>query len=163
MNACDELLGVEALFNNVLEPLNPPEVAAILSAFIFQEKKEVEDPLTSRMEVAKGQLQEILLKLTNLQEIEGVVLDPDNKPILNFGLCAVVYQWARGMSFKDIAALTEFQEGSIVRCITRLDELCKDFQNASVVIGNPSLYRKMEAASVCIRRDIAFAASLYLT
>jgi superfamily II RNA helicase len=27
--------------------------------------------------------------------------------------------------------------------------------------GNPSLYRKMEAASQCIKRDIVFAASLY--
>ena len=32
----DELLGTEILFANVLEPLNPPEVAAMLSALIFQ-------------------------------------------------------------------------------------------------------------------------------
>jgi hypothetical protein len=48
------------------------------------------------------------------------------------------------MSFKDLAAITEFQEGSIVRCMTRLDELCKDFQKAAVVVGNQSLHRKME-------------------
>ena len=60
-------------------------------------------------------------------------------------LSVQVYQWARGMSFKDVMSTTEFQEGSIVRCITRLDELCKDVQKAAVVIGNQSLYRKMEA------------------
>jgi superfamily II RNA helicase len=31
-----------------------------------------------------------------------VVVDPDNKPSLNFGLAAVVYEWARGVSFRDI-------------------------------------------------------------
>ncbi len=52
-------------------------------------------------------------------------VDPDAKPVLNFGLSAVVYQWARGMSFKDITQLTAVQEGTIVRAITRLDELCR--------------------------------------
>ena len=28
-----------------------------------------------------------------------------------------------------------------MRCITRLDEVCKDIRNAARVVGNPSLYR----------------------
>jgi hypothetical protein len=36
MNTCDELTATEMLFYNVLEPLNPPEAAAILSALVFQ-------------------------------------------------------------------------------------------------------------------------------
>jgi antiviral helicase SKI2 len=100
--------------------------------------------------------------LTLLQEEEGLTIDPEFKPSLNFGLAAVVYQWARGTPFKEITEMTLAQEGSIVRCITRLDELCKDIRNAARVIGNPSLYRKMEAASQCIKRDIVFAASLYI-
>jgi antiviral helicase SKI2 len=36
MNTCDELLACEMLFGNVLEPLNPPEAAAILAALVFQ-------------------------------------------------------------------------------------------------------------------------------
>lgn len=36
MNTCDELLATEILFFNVLEPLNPPEVASFLSALVFQ-------------------------------------------------------------------------------------------------------------------------------
>ena len=38
ISTCDELLATEMLFNNVLEPLNPPEVAALLSALVFQVK-----------------------------------------------------------------------------------------------------------------------------
>ncbi len=54
-------------------------------------------------------------------------------------------------------------EGSIVRCITRLDETCRDVRNAARVIGDPLLYQKMVAASELIKRDIVFAGSLYVT
>jgi superfamily II RNA helicase len=36
MNTSDELIATEILFFNVLEPLNPPEVVALLSALVFQ-------------------------------------------------------------------------------------------------------------------------------
>ena len=35
-------------------------------------------------------------------------------------------------------------------------------RNAARVIGDPTLYRKMEATSQLIKRDIVFAASLYV-
>ena len=140
MNTCDELLATEAIFGNLLEPLNPPEAAAILSAFIFQEKSDEEQQLTSRMEIAKKQLKLISAGIDRLQEDLGVEVFERNrgagekgsksnhKPSssLNFGLCAVVYEWARGTSFKDITAMSDVKEGSIVRCITRVDELCRD-------------------------------------
>jgi antiviral helicase SKI2 len=100
------------------------------------------------METAKDTMRKMLKNLTRLQEdVFGVSLDAENKPSLNFGLSAAVYEWARGTSFRSITEMTTVHEGSIVRCITRLDELCKDFRNAARVVGNPSLYRKMEAAS----------------
>jgi antiviral helicase SKI2 len=114
------------------------------------------------MEVARSTLNKIQKFLMSEQEKHGVLID-ENKNSLNFGLAAVVYEWARGTAFQNITQLTSTQEGSIVRCITRLDEACKDVRNAARVIGNPSLYRKMEAASQCIKRDIVFAASLYVT
>ena len=69
---------------------------------------------------------------------------------------------ARGIPFADITELTDVQEGNIVRCIVRLDETCRDVRNAARVIGDPVLYQKMDEASVLIKRDIVFAASLYL-
>jgi antiviral helicase SKI2 len=80
---------------------------------------------------------------------------------LKFGLVEVVYEWARGMSFKDITDLTDVLEGSIVRCIVRLDETCREVRGAARIIGDSNLYRKMEEAADLIRRDIVFAASLY--
>lgn len=59
--------------------------------------------------------------------------------------------------------LSEAQEGIIVRCIQRLDEMCKDVRKAALIIGNPELVNNMEETSAAIRRDIVFAASLYVT
>jgi len=162
INTCNEILATEALFQNILEPLNPPEVAAILSALVCQEKGDDGAPLTTRMEVAREQMHDTLHALLELQDQEHIASDEETRPGLNFGLAAVVYQWARGVPFAALMDITTVPEGSIVRTISRLDELIKDFRNAARVLGSPSLYRKMEAASECIRRDVVFAASLYV-
>ena len=53
-----------------------------------------------------------------------------------------------------MAELTEVQEGTIVRAISRLDETCREVRDAARVIGDASLYQKMEAARELIRRDV---------
>ena len=75
-------------------------------------------------------------------------------PLLH--LCRFYFQ-----PFAEITNLTDVQEGIIVRCIQRLDEVLKDVRNAARIIGDPILYQKMEEASTAIKRDIVFAASLY--
>lgn len=69
----------------------------------------------------------------------------------------------QGTPFADICELTDVPEGLIVRTIVRLDETCREFRNAAAIMGNSALHKKMEAASNAIKRDIVFAASLYIT
>lgn len=73
----------------------------------------------------------------------------------------VVYNWAIGVPFDEISRMTDVMEGSIVRCIVRLDEQCRQLMDAARVMGNTALFQQMEAASQCIKRDVIFAASLY--
>ena len=51
--------------------------------------------------------------------------------------------------------------GIIVRCIQRLDEICRDVKGAARIIGDPVLVDKMEQGSSLIKRDIVFTGSLY--
>jgi len=81
---------------------------------------------------------------------------------LKFGLVEVVYEWARGMAFSQITALTDVQEGTIVRAITRLDETCREVRDAARIVGNADLFKKMEECQGKIRRDIVFCPSLYM-
>lgn len=62
--------------------------------------------------------------------------------------------------FKHITDLTDVLEGSIVRCISRLDETTREVMSAARMVGDTSLYKKMEEAEQEIKRDIVFAASL---
>ncbi len=103
--------------------------------------------------------------LANAQIQHGIRVTPDEyiKENINLGLVHVVYQWALGVSFAEICPLTEVDEGTIVRCITRLDETCRDVRNCARVVGDPALFQKMQKCSEIIKRDICFAASLYLS
>jgi antiviral helicase SKI2 len=64
--------------------------------------------------------------------------------------------------FHQITALTDVQEGTIVRAITRLDETCREVRDAARIIGDADLYQKMEACQLRIRRDVVFCASLWI-
>lgn len=163
LNTCHEVVVTELLFENALTHLQPEEIVALLSCFTFQEKATVEPTLTKTLsdgvEVIKriaSQVAEVQLEC-GLRVPVDVFLDAE----LRFGLVEVVWEWARGTPFCDITALTDVLEGSIVRCIVRLEEACRDVRNAARVVGDPVLYEKMEKASALIKRDIVFAASLY--
>ena len=52
--------------------------------------------------------------------------------------------------------------GSIIRALRRLEELLREMVNAAKSIGNADLEAKFEEARTKLKRDIVFAASLYL-
>lgn len=62
----------------------------------------------------------------------------------------------------DVCAETDIFEGSIIRATRRLDELINELAAAATVIGDVGLEEKFRAAGATIRRDIMFAASLYI-
>ncbi|KAF3768594.1 antiviral helicase [Cryphonectria parasitica EP155] len=162
----DELVLTELILENVLADYEPAEIAALLSAFVFQEKSDSEPKLSGNLERARDKIIEISEKVNNVQTLHQVIQTSDEsndfacKP--RFGLMEVVYEWARGMSFKNITDLTDVLEGTIVRTISRLDETCREVKNAARLIGDPQLYQKMETAQEMIKRDITAVASLYV-
>lgn len=74
----------------------------------------------------------------------------------------VIYEWAKGAKFCDICKMTTIFEGTITRSIRRLDELIQEVQSAFLAIGDKVQADKFEEGSKMIKRDIVFAASLYL-
>lgn len=165
MNSGEELICTECLFENQLEDLEPEEAVALMSAFVFQQKNASKPSLTPKLSAAVQRLYDTAIKLGQLQVHFKLPIDPEEyaQENLKFGLVEVVYEWAKGTEFADICELTDVPEGLIVRTIVRLDETCREFRNAAAIMGNSALYKKMEAASNAIKRDIVFAASLYIT
>ena len=74
----------------------------------------------------------------------------------------VVYEWGKGTPFRDICTLTDVMEGSIVRSISRLEETLREVRDAARVMGSARLFQQMKEASEAIKRDVIFAASLYV-
>ncbi|KAL9334093.1 hypothetical protein Peur_074232 [Populus x canadensis] len=165
MNSGEELICTECLFENQLDDLEPEEAVAIMSAFVFQQRKTSEPSLTPRLSQAKKRLYSTAMRLGELQSNYNIQINPEEyaNENLKFGLVEVVYEWAKGTPFADICELTDVPEGLIVRTIVRLDETCREFKNAAAIMGNSAVYKKMESASNAIKRDIVFAASLYVT
>ncbi|KAI8347084.1 NUC185 domain-containing protein [Mortierella sp. GBAus27b] len=164
INSADELILTELILENKFSEFEPEEVVALLSCFVCQEKNASEPSLTPQLTKGRAMILEIEQKMAEVQQAHGLenATAPGNTA-LRFGLAEVVYEWARGMKFRQITELTDVQEGSIVRTIHRLDETCNEVKNAARMIGDAALYTKMDQASQAIKRDIVFAASLYYT
>ncbi|KAG8490540.1 hypothetical protein CXB51_013679 [Gossypium anomalum] len=73
-----------------------------------------------------------------------------------------VYAWAKGSKFYEIMEITHVFEGSLIRAIRRLEEVLQQLILAARSIGETQLETKFEEAVSKIKRDIVFAASLYL-
>jgi ATP-dependent RNA helicase DOB1 len=61
-----------------------------------------------------------------------------------------------------VCGMTELYEGSIIRAIRRLDELLTQCAAAADEVGDKGLGDAFRGAQESIRRDIVFAASLYI-
>jgi len=164
INNIDAIVCSELIFENVFKDMAPEDIAAVMSVFVFQGKHEaVELPEILVEPIAK--VREVATRILDLQLYCGVDIDTseDNTANVNEGLANVVREWALGKTFTEITELTEVQEGIIVRTIARLFESLRDIGKACRVIGDYALFQKVEASCEMIKRDIVFAASLYIS
>ncbi len=122
--------------------------------------------LTPNLKAGMATIIEISEKVNAVQTLHQVILSTEDSNDFvsrpRFGLVEVVYEWARGMSFRNITDLTDVLEGTIVRVITRLDETCREVKNAARIVGDPELFLKMQKCQEMIKRDITAVASLYM-
>ena len=166
IHSADELVLTELILENVLADYEPEEIVALLSAFVFQEKTDIEPTLSDNLLKGKEAIIQISERVNHYQILHQVILSSDDSNDFvsrpRFGLVEVVYEWAKGMSFNRITDLTDVMEGTIVRVVTRLDETCREVMSAARLIGDPTLYAKMDKARELIRRDVVFTASLYM-
>ena len=68
----------------------------------------------------------------------------------------------RGFTTSVLASLLTLFLGSIIRCMRRLEELLRQMVQAAKNIGNTELENRFASSIKLLKRDIVFAASLYL-
>ncbi|GMI01333.1 hypothetical protein TrLO_g1126 [Triparma laevis f. longispina] len=169
INTCEEsIMLTEIIFQGLLDELNPMEIAAVLTAVIFQERRvtvDLEGEGLGKLKFACERVKEVCRAIGVQLRSSGLPIDPDQyvEDNLKFGLAHVAHAWACGLPFVEICNLTEVLEGSIVRTLNRLDEVLREVQHVCRVTGDAKLHLKCEEASMLIKRDVCFSPSLYLS
>lgn len=159
----DELLLTEMLFNGAFAELSPHQINSLLSCFVFDEKTEQPARLTDELQQPLKIMQDLAKRIAAVSKEANLDLD-EQEYIDKFrpSLMDVVYAWSKGASFAEVCRQSDAYEGSIIRCMRRLEELLRQMCQASRVIGNTELENKFSEAIAFIKRDIVFAGSLYI-
>ncbi|OLY78068.1 ATP-dependent RNA helicase mtr4 [Smittium mucronatum] len=160
----DELILTELIFNGVFNDLTIEQIVALLSCFVFQEKSKDESPrLATELATPLRIMQETARRVAQIStECKLTINEEEYVSQFKPELMDVVYAWANGAKFIQICKMTSAFEGSIIRAFRRLEELLRQMCMASKAIGNTDLENKFASGIVKIKRDIVFAASLYL-
>ncbi|XP_033845293.1 exosome RNA helicase MTR4 [Periophthalmus magnuspinnatus] len=163
ISSADELLLTEMVFNGLFNDLTVEQATALLSCFVFQENASEMPKLTEQLAAPLRQMQECAKRIAKVSA--DAKLEVDEETYMNQfkpHLMDVVYAWANGATFAQICKMTDVFEGSIIRCMRRLEEVLRQMCSAAKAIGNTELENKFAEGITKIKRDIVFAASLYL-
>ncbi|KAL4652898.1 hypothetical protein ACB092_01G264600 [Castanea dentata] len=163
ISSADELTLTELMFNGVLKDVTVEEMVSLLSCFVWQEKLQNATKPREELELLFAQLQDTARKVAKVQLECKVQIDVESF-VSSFrpDIMEAVYAWAKGSKFYEIMEITQVFEGSLIRAIRRLEEILQQLIQAAKSIGETELESKFEEAVSKIKRDIVFAASLYL-
>ena len=160
----DELVLTEMLFNGVFNELTVSQLVALCSCFVVTENVKDDLPkLHQDLAAPYKVMQETAKRVAQVSRESKLEVEIDEYvDSLKPHLMDVMSEWVAGASFAKICEMTSMFEGNIIRHIRRLEELLRQMANASKAIGNTSLEAKFNEGILKIKRDIVFAASLYL-
>ncbi|KAJ4776797.1 ATP-dependent RNA helicase [Rhynchospora pubera] len=163
ISSADELTLTELMFSGAFKDISVEQMVALLSCFVWQEILHDAQKPREELGFLFLQLQEIARRVANVQYDCKVQIDVESF-VNSFrpDLMEAVYSWARGAKFYEIMEITQVFEGSLIRAIRRLEEVLQQLITAAKSIGETELEAKFEEAVSKIKRDIVFAASLYL-
>lgn len=163
LSSADELLLTELIFNGVFNNITPPQCVALLSCFVCDEKSSEIPAATEELSGPLRQMQELARRIAKVSTECKLEVDEETyvnkfKPYM----MDVTLAWCKGCSFLQLCKMTDIFEGSIIRCMRRLEELLRQMCQAAKTIGNTDLENKFSEGIRLMKRDIVFAASLYL-
>ncbi|BBN13684.1 ATP-dependent RNA helicase DOB1 [Marchantia polymorpha subsp. ruderalis] len=163
ISSADEIVLTELIFGGNFKELSSEQLVAVLSCFVWQEKSKNAPKLREDLSGPYTQLRDVARRVGKAQLDSKMSIDVELY-VTSFrpDIMEVAYAWASGAKFSEIMKMTDTFEGSLIRAFKRLEEVLQQLIVASRSIGATELETKFEDAVVKIKRDIVFAASLYL-
>ena len=173
--SADELVLTEMVFNGTFKDLTTEQIVALLSCFVWSEKldkstapakdgKPVSEPRLPDDLAAPFRAVREAVKKVGQAAVECKVEADLAAYVDSFRheLMEAAAAWTAGAKFAAVVKKCDTFEGSLVRAFRRLEELLRQLITATQKIGEHDMAAKFEEASRCIKRDVVFAASLYL-
>jgi ATP-dependent RNA helicase HelY len=153
-----DLVAAESLRHGLWEGLSPSELAAALSALVFEARRP-DDAVAPRLPGGrlKGVLAEMVSLWADLDALEREhKLDFLREPDLGFAWAA--YRWAEGANLDEVLSETDLAAGDFVRWVKQLLDLTD--QVADAAGDGAALRRTARAASAALRRGVVAYSSV---
>lgn len=145
LSASDEILTTELIFSGFFQELSPPQMAAVLSCLVYTDNKsEGEPPKDELLSEPFAKLQEVANNVATIMEESNIELNKEEY-LQKFApeMMEITYKWCQGAKFTEICEISEsIFEGTIIRCLRRLDELISQLVECAKIIGNNELRDK---------------------
>jgi ATP-dependent RNA helicase HelY len=152
-----DLVAAESLRNGLWDGLSPSELAAALSALVFEARRP-DDAVAPRL--PGGRLQQVLADMVSLwADLDSLErehkLDFLREPDLGFAWAA--YRWAEGATLDEVLSETDLAAGDFVRWVKQLLDLTDQVADAA---GDGALRRAARDASAALRRGVVAYSSV---
>ena len=165
VSTCDELVASELMLQGVFLDLPVDVCVAVCSSLVMNDRYDEDElkKLSPQLRTAFQTVQTTARRMAEVQREARLDVDVEEY-VSRFSpvLMDVVLEWCRGAKFSALMKLTSVFEGTVIRCMRRLEELLRQLGAASKSIGNVELEEKFMKGIELLKRDIVFAASLYL-
>lgn len=164
IQSADELVLTELVLDGALNQLSPEQICGLCSCFVWTEKNGGNAQISEELQGPVMALRDVARRVGKLAVESKLAVDVEQY-VAGFrtGLVEPVAAWARGANFSDVLKMAQpCYEGSLVRCLRRLEELLRQLAGGVKNLGNHDLAAVCEEGIAKIKRDIVFAASLYL-
>jgi ATP-dependent RNA helicase HelY len=152
-----DLVAAESLSNGLWDDLSPSELAAALSALVFESRR-ADDASAPRLPGGrvKDTLSEMVSLWADLDALEREhKLDFLREPDLGFAWAA--FRWAEGASLDEVLTETDLAAGDFVRWVKQLLDVTDQVADAA---GDTSLRRTARKASDALRRGVVAYSSV---
>ena len=152
-----DLVAAESLRNGLWDGLSPSELAAALSALVFETRR-ADDASSPRL--PGGRVKQVLAEMVSLwADLDALErehhLDFLREPDLGFAWAA--YRWAEGAALDEVLTETDLAAGDFVRWVKQLLDLTDQVADAA---GDTALRRTAREASGALRRGVVAYSSV---
>ncbi|UAL31499.1 DEAD/DEAH box helicase [Nocardioides rotundus] len=151
-----DLLAAESLRLGLWDDLTVPELAAVLSALVYESRRDPDQP----PRIPCGRVEQVLAEM---QSLWGDLRDVEARHKLDFlrepdpGFAWAAYRWASGDDLDDILRASPLSAGDFVRATKQLIDLAGQVADAA---GDSPLRRTARGVVDAVRRGVVAYSSL---